>query len=144
MAQVESIDEVMAKKGSIEHLWKIIDPENRYPYKTCLDGWYRMSLTEQRRMYLYLLYRKWRGEKFYGTPYDIVTNCHPYPTNWNGRPMLERLIKDGTPMVRAFFDNSFGIYTQDEAKVWDMTKMVVISKRVGKDQGKTREKVGKK
>ena len=127
MAQIENIDDVIAKKGSIEHLWKIIDPENKHPYATCLDKWYRMSLTEQRKLYLYLLYRKWRGEPFYGTPYDIICNCHPYPTNWNGRQMVNSLIKSSTKMVRAKFDGSYGIYTLDEARLWQMTELIRIN-----------------
>ena len=103
MAQIESIDDVMARKGSIAHLWKIIDPENRFSYATCLEEWYRMDLTAQRKMYLYLLYR-----------------CHPYPTNWNGRPLINRLIKENK-MVRAYYNGSYGIYTLDEARVWQMT-----------------------
>ena len=127
MAQTENIDDVIAKKGNIEYLWKIIDPENKHPYATCLDKWYRMSLTEQRRLYLYLLYRKWRGEPFYGTPYEIISNCHPYPTNWNGRQMINSLIKSSTKMVRAKFDGSYGIYTLDEARVWQMTELIRIN-----------------
>ena len=127
MAQIENIDDVIAKKGSIEHLWKIIDPENKHPYKASLDVWYRMSLTEQRKLYLYLLYRKWRGEPFYGTPYEIICNCHPYPTNWNGRPMINSLIKSSTKMVRAKFDGSYGIYTLDEARLWQMTELIRIN-----------------
>ena len=123
MAQTENIDDAIAKKGSIEHLWKIIDPENKHPYATCLDKWYRMSLTEQRKLYLYLLYRKWRGEPFYGTPYEIICNCHPYPTNWNGRQMINSLMKSTTPMVRAKFDGAYGIFTLDEARVWGMTEL---------------------
>ena len=123
MAQIEKIDDVIAKKGSIEHLWKIIDPENKHPYKASLDVWYRMSLTEQRKLYLYLLYRKWRGEPFYGTPYEIICNCHPYPTNWNGRPMINSLIKSTTRMVSACFNGSYGIYTLDEARLWQMTNL---------------------
>ena len=118
----ETIDDVLLKKGSIEHLWKIIDPENHYSYKTCIEEWYRLSLVEQRRLYLYLLYRKWRGEGFYGTPYDIVKNCHPCPTNWNGRPLINRLMKE-TPMVRAKHNGEYGIYTRDEAGVWHMTEI---------------------
>jgi len=120
MAQVETIGDVIAKKGSIEHIWQLIDPENHYPYSTAIKEWYRLSLNEQRKLYLYCLYRKWRGEGFYGTPYDIVVNCHPYPTNWNGKPMLSRLIKE-TKMVSAKFNGAFGTYTRDEAKVWEMT-----------------------
>ena len=120
MAQVETIGDVIAKKGSIEHIWQLIDPENHYPYSTAIKEWYRLSLNEQRKLYLYCLYRKWRGEGFYGTPYDIVVSCHPYPTNWNGKPMLSRLIKE-TKMVSAKFNGAFGTYTRDEAKVWEMT-----------------------
>ena len=118
---MESLDNVLAKKGSIKHLWEVIDPENKYPYKICIEEWYRMSLSDQRKLYLYLLYKKWRGEAFYGTPYDIITNCHPYPTNWNGRPLVNTLMKSTTKMVIALFNGSYGTYTLDEAKVWEMT-----------------------
>ena len=120
MEHVETIDDVLNKKGSIEHLWKIIDPENKFSYKTCVEEWYRMTLTDQRRLYLYLLYRKWRGDGFYGTPYEIVKNCHPYPTNWNGKAMINRLMKENK-MVSAKYNGEYGIYTADEARVWEMT-----------------------
>ena len=117
---METISDVLDKKGSIKYLWEIIDPENKYPYSTAIKEWYRLSLTDQRRLYLYLLYRKWRGEGFYGTPYDIIKNCHPYPTNWNGRPYINRLMKDRTPLVRAIHNGNPGTFTFDEAKVWQM------------------------
>ena len=117
---MESLDNVLAKKGSIKHLWEVIDPENKYPYKICIEEWYRMSLSDQRKLYLYLLYKRWRGEAFYGTPYDIITNCHPYPTNWNGRPLVNTLMKSTTKMVIALFNGSYGTYTLDEARVWGM------------------------
>ena len=118
---MESLDNVLDKKGSIKHLWEVIDPENKYPYKICIEEWYRMSLSDQRKLYLYLLYKKWRGEAFYGTPYDIITNCHPYPTNWNGKKYVNTLMKSTTKMVIALFNGSYGTYTLDEAKVWEMT-----------------------
>jgi len=118
---METISDVIDKKGSIKYLWKIIDPDNRYPYSTALKEWYALTLEDQRRLYLYLLYRKWRGEGFYGTPYDIIKNCHPYPTNWNGRPYIERLKRDRTPLVRAIHNGNPGTFTLDEARVWQMT-----------------------
>lgn len=120
MAQIESIDDVMARKGSIAHLWKIIDPENRFSYATCLEEWYRMDLTAQRKMYLYLLYRRWRGLDIYGDPFSIIHNCHPVPFNWNGQTMVNSLIKEKR-VVSAKYNGSFGIYTWDEARVWQMT-----------------------
>ena len=122
MEHVETINDVLNKKGSIEHLWKIIDPENKFSYRTCVEEWYRMTLTAQRRLYLYLLYRKWRGDGFYGTPYEIVKNCHPYPTNWNGKSMINRLMKENK-MVSAKYNGEYGIYTADEARVWEMTRI---------------------
>ena len=120
MAQAETIDDVLSKKGNISDVWKIIDPENKYAYSTAINAWYRLSLTDQRRLYLYLLYRKWRGEGFYGTPYDIISYCHPYPTNWDGRgQLLDELLKEGK-IVSAKFNGSYGLYTRDEARVWQM------------------------
>ena len=123
MAQIESIDEVIERKMSktLLHFMKLVDPECKHSFNNVLiEVWNRLSLTEQRRLYLYLLYKKWRGEEFYGTPYDIITNCRPYPTNWNGRPMVNTLMKS-TKMVIARFNGSYGTYTLDEAKTWEMT-----------------------
>ena len=119
MAQAETIDDVLSKKGNISDVWKIIDPENKYAYSTAINAWYRLSLTDQRRLYLYLLYRKWRGEGFYGTPYEIISYCHPYPTNWDGRLLLDSLLKEGK-IVSAKYKGSYGLYTRDEARVWQM------------------------
>ena len=117
---METISDVLDKKGSIKYLWEIIDPENKYPYSTAIKEWYRLTLDDQRRLYLYLLYRKWRGEGFYGTPYEIITNCHPYPTNWNGRPLVNRLMKENKVVI-AKYNGSYGTFTLDEARVWQMT-----------------------
>ena len=119
---MESIDDVIDKKMS-KSLFKfkgLVDPENKHGFDTPLiEAWNALTLTEQRKLYLYCLYRKWRGEGFYSTPYGIIVNCHPYPTNWNGKPLINRLIKE-TKLVTAKFDGSYGTYTRDEARVWEM------------------------
>lgn len=120
---MESIDEVLSKRqnNSLVAFMKVIDPERRYPINLVLGkAWNALTLQQQRQLYLYCLYRKWRGEGFYGTPLDIVSNCHPYPTNWNGKQLINRLIKE-TKMVSARFDGTYGSYTRDEAFVWEMT-----------------------
>ncbi|MBQ9603008.1 MAG: hypothetical protein IJR42_04270 [Paludibacteraceae bacterium] len=120
---METLDDVIQKKmsKSLLSFMILVDPEKKYGFdKPLIEAWNALTLEEQRKMYLYLLYRKWRGEGFYGTPYDIITNCHPYPTNWNGRPLINRLIKENK-MVRAYYNGSYGIYTLDEARVWQMT-----------------------
>jgi hypothetical protein len=120
---METLDDVIQKKmsKSLLSFMILVDPEKKYGFdKPLIEAWNALTLEDQRKLYLYLLYRKWRGEGFYGTPYDIITNCHPYPTNWNGRQLLNRLIKE-SKLVRAYYNGSYGIYTLDEARVWQMT-----------------------
>ena len=120
---METLDDVIQKKmsKSLLSFKKLVDPEKKHGFDTPLiEAWNALTLQEQRRLYLYCLYRKWRGEGFYNTPFDIITNCHPYPYNWNGKPMINRLIKE-SKMVSAKFDGTFGTYTRDEASVWEMT-----------------------
>ena len=66
---METIADAIDKRGSIEAFWKLVDPENKYSYSTAIKEWYALSLTDQRKLYLYLLYRKWRGSDIYGEPY---------------------------------------------------------------------------
>ena len=106
---METLDDVIQKKmsKSLLSFMILVDPEKKYGFdKPLIEAWNALTLEDQRKMYLYLLYRKWRGEGFYGTPYDIITNCHPYPTNWNGRPLINRLIKENK-MVRAYYNGSY-------------------------------------
>ena len=120
---MESLEDVITKKMSKSLLcfMKLVDPEKKYGFDTPLiEAWNALSLEEQRKLYLYCLYKKWRGDGFYGTPYDIIQNCHPYPTNWNGKPLVNRLMKENK-MVSAKFDGSYGNYTLEEARVWQMT-----------------------
>ncbi len=115
----DAIDKKLSK--SLFHFKGLVDPENKHGFDTPLiDAWNRLTLEEQRRLYLYCLYRKWRGEGFYGTPYDIIANCHPYPTNWNGKSLVNRLMRENR-MVRAKYDGNYGIFTLDEARVWQMS-----------------------
>ena len=126
---METISDVIAKTRhkSLYAFMGVIDPEHKIEWsKYLIETWNRLSLTDQRKLYLYCLYRKWRGERFFNTPQEIILLCHPYPTNWNGRPLINRLIKE-TPMVRAKFDNRYGIYTRDEARVWEMTDIVALN-----------------
>ena len=122
---METLNDVIEKRmnKSLVYLMKLIDSERKFQIDEQLGKtWDALTLEDQRRLYLYLLYRKWRGEGFYGTPYEIVKNCHPYPTNWNGKQLLDRLMKENQ-MVSAFYNGSYGIYTRDEAKVWHMTRI---------------------
>ena len=117
---METIDNVIDKTGSIAAFWKLVDPENKYPYSSAIKVWYNLPLVDQRKLYLYLLYRKWRGIDIYGEPYYIIHNCHPAPFNWNGVPGVNTLMKQGK-MVIAKHNGSYGTYTKDEAMLYQMT-----------------------
>ena len=121
---METISDVIAKKEhkSLYAFMGVIDPDHKIAWSRYLiETWNRLTLEEQRRLYLYCLYRKWRGEGFFNTPQEIILLCHPYPTNWNGRPFINRLMKDGTRLVRARHNGDLGTFTLDEARVWQMT-----------------------
>lgn len=120
---MENIDDVIQKKmsKSLLSFKRLVDPERKYGFDTPLiEAWNALTLQQQRRLYLYCLYRKWRGEGFFNTPQEIILLCHPYPTNWNGKPLINRLMKE-SKIVSAKYDGSYGIYTADEANVWQMT-----------------------
>ncbi|MBQ7439896.1 MAG: hypothetical protein IJ548_02460 [Paludibacteraceae bacterium] len=119
MAQAQSIDDALASKGSIAAFWKLVDPENKYPYSSAIDVWYRLSLNEQRKLYLYILYRKWRGLDVYGEPYYVIMNCHPVPFNWNGTARCEELIHEGKVLI-AKYNGSWGFYTKDEIALYGL------------------------
>ena len=127
MAQPQSIGDALSSRGSIEAFWKLVDPENKYPYNSAIEEWYRLSLTEQRKLYLYLLYRKWRGLDIYGEPYFVIKNCHPVPFNWNGQSGIDELIKSNRVVI-ARYKGTYGTYTYDEARLYEMTDIQPLTK----------------
>ncbi len=120
---MEPIDDILNKRygSSLVKLMKLVDPQKTFSIDKQLgDTWDRLSLTEQRKLYLYLLYRKWRGIDIYGEPYYVIKNCHPVPFNWNGQPGVNELIKSNKVVI-AKYNGAFGTYTRDEARVYEMT-----------------------
>ena len=122
MAQ-ENITDVINKRfsQSLVEFKKLVDPERKYEIDLeTSKAWSRLSLVEQRKLYLYLLYRRWRGIDIYGEPYFIIKNCHPVPFNWNGNNGINSLMKD-RKLVIAKHNGSYGTYTRDEAALYQMT-----------------------
>lgn len=120
---METISDVINKRfsKSLVSLLKLVDPEHKYRIDDVLgNAWDKLSLVEQRKLYLYLLYRRWRGIDIYGEPYFIIKNCHPVPFNWNGNNGINSLMKD-RKLVIAKHNGSFGTYTKDEAALYQMT-----------------------
>ena len=120
---MESIDDVVQKKMS-KSLYKfkgLVDPESKFGFDTPLiEAWNALSLNDQRKLYLYILYRKWRGIDIYGEPYYIIKNCHPVPFNWNGHNGVNTLVKENKVVI-AKYNGSYGTYTRDEATLYEMT-----------------------
>lgn len=120
---MESIDDVLAKRFGqpLVKFMKLVDPERHYSINQTLgDAWDALTLVEQRRLYLYLLYRKWRHIEIYGEPYYIITKCHPVPFDWNQHPLGKSLIAENKAII-AKYNGSFGTYTRDEATLYGMT-----------------------
>ncbi len=114
----DAIDKRFSK--SLITFLKLVDPERKYRIDELLGKtWDRLSLNEQRKLYLYILYRKWRGLDVYGEPYYVIMNCHPVPFNWNGTARCEELIKEGKVLI-AKYNGSWGFYTKDEITLYGL------------------------
>ena len=121
MAQ-ENITDVIDKRfsQSLVAFKKLVDPERKYEIDlNTSKAWSRLSLNDQRKLYLYLLYRKWRGLDVYGEPYYVIMNCHPVPFNWNGTSRCEELIKEHKVLI-AKYNGSWGYYTKDEIALYGL------------------------
>ncbi len=119
---METLTDVIDKKYSKSLLafLKLVDPERKFGFDTPLiETWNRLTLNEQRKLYLYLLYRKWRGLDVYGEPYYVIMNCHPVPFNWNGTSRCEELIKEHKVLI-AKYNGSWGYYTKDEIALYGL------------------------
>ena len=122
---MESLGDVIIKRysNSLISFMKLVDPEKKFTIDADLGKeWDRLPLIAQRKLYLYLLYRKWRGIDIFGEPYYIIRNCHPVPFNWNGQNGINELIKTNR-VASAKYNGAFGIYTYDEIKLYQMTNV---------------------
>ena len=121
MAQENITDAIDKRFGkSLVAFKKLIDPERKYEIDLeTSKAWSRLSLDEQRKLYLYLLYRKWRGLDIYGEPYYIIMNCHPVPYDWNGSQRCAELIAERKVQI-AKHNGSYGWYTKDEIRLYGL------------------------
>ena len=127
---MESLSDAVDKhtNKTLLHFMKLVDPKCQYAFDAVLiEAWNRLSLTDQRKLYLYLLYRKWRGIDIYGEPYYIIRNCHPVPFNWNEHPAIGFLIQTNRARI-AKYQGAFGTYTYDETRLYQMTDVQAFKK----------------
>jgi hypothetical protein len=121
---METIDDVLQKKDTFDILLKDvlypIKPEYRDAIGSARSYWNTLSLARQRQIYYTLREQKRRGETIKENPRFAIEDCHPVPTNWNGRSGINDKMKT-EKMVIAKYSSSYGSYTFLEAWLFEMT-----------------------
>ncbi|MBQ9295873.1 MAG: hypothetical protein IJ204_01600 [Paludibacteraceae bacterium] len=113
------------EKTSFDFMWELLDPKPEFgsTYNACRAFWNALTLQRQRLIYYYLREQKRLGMTIKPNPLFALQDCHPVPTNWNGRPGVNDLIKSGEKMVIAKYCARFGTYTLREARLFGMTDL---------------------
>ena len=112
------------EKSSFDYLWELLAPAPVFGNvkDRCRALWNSRSLQWQRRVYYTLREQKRRGEPFKENPYYTLSDCTPHPTDWNGRPGINDMMKRER-MVIAFYEGRYGTYTAKEAQLFEMTNV---------------------
>lgn len=103
-------------------MWRLLDPPPSFNncWSAFRNYWYLQTLARQRQLYWYLREQKRRGENIKENPLFAIQDCHPQPTNWNGRQGINELMKT-EKMVIAKYGDTYGTYTAFEARLFEMT-----------------------
>ncbi len=120
---METLSDTIAKRQSFSHLWKLLNPQGEYnnpqAYNTAMAYWNALTLAKQRQIYWQLRENKKHGIPFKPVPLYAIQDCHPVPTNWNGKPGINEMMKN-EKMVSASYYGRYGIFTAFEAKLFEM------------------------
>ena len=103
------------------HMWNLLSPSPSFNNckESFLAYWRTLTLAKQHQIYYTLREQKKRGEPIKENPLFAIQDCTPVPTNWNGRPGVNNMIKN-TKMVSAKYGEKYGVYTRDEAVIFEM------------------------
>lgn len=108
---------------SFDYLWQLLDPPVGYHNmrSKCESVlWNGCSLYMQRRIYRIIRDRKTRGDPVNPNPWFAIVNARDAePTNWNGSPYIDQIVKT-TKLAVAWYRGRAGIYTLEEAKALNM------------------------
>lgn len=110
------------EQTSCNLMWNLLapSPEFKNCWSAFRDYWHRQTLARQRQLYWYFREAKRRGDHIKENPLFAIQDCHPQPTNWNGKEGINSKIKT-TKMVIAKYNGFYGTYTSFEAKLFEMT-----------------------
>ncbi len=118
---METLSDTIAKQQSFSHLWKLLEPQGEYLRRenACRAYWNALTLAKQRQIYWQLRENKKHGIAINPNPIFAIQDCHPVPTNWNGKPGINGMMKS-EKMVSACHCGRYGIFTAFEAKLFEM------------------------
>ena len=119
---LESLNTVLAKRDSFGLMWKLMNPDDRFRdlYIPCMRIWNKWPYRAQQRMYWYIREMIRRKETIYDNPLYNLLYITPHPFNCDGRPDLPDILKK-CKMVSACYNGHYGIYTETEATIFEMT-----------------------
>ena len=118
----ESLTDALQKRDSFEEMWKLLAPKEDFKdlYRICMTRWNRIPYHRQQQLYWFIREKKRNGEATYDNPLYAITYTKPHPYDWNGKQGIKKMMET-KKMVSAFYDGHFGIYTQLEATIFEMT-----------------------
>ena len=127
---METIDDVIGKRETFHYMWQLLAPQGSYNNKemwmSCLNYWNTLTTAKQKQIYYTIRWARYRGETIKSNPLFALQDCVAVPTNWNGSPRLNELMKC-KKMVKAKYGDRYGIYYAIEAQIFEMTDVTPLN-----------------
>ena len=119
----EPLDHLLKKRDSFRHAWALLNPDSQrfgHLYNQCMQEWNRKTYREQQQWYVFVDSKIKRGEIVHDNPLYAIIYIHPHPYDWNKKSGIEYMFKH-FKMDSAFFNGHYGVYTKQEADIYEMT-----------------------
>ena len=122
---MESLDDAMKRKESVQVMWQLLKPapEFRNLFNDFMRYWNRIERINQLRIWYFIKRKVDTKQPLDPNPLEVIKNCRPYPLNYNGTHGINDMIKSDRKMVKAYYNGSYGIYEQMDARLWNMTRV---------------------
>ena len=123
---METLSHVIDKRSSFDYLLQDvlypIKPQFADAIGSARSYWNTLTLARQRQIYWQLREDKRQGIPIKENPRFAIEDCHPQPTNWNGRNGINDMIKKQKMVIAKYKPSAkYGTYTLFEAKLFEMT-----------------------
>ena len=122
---MESLDDAMKRKESVQVMWQLLKPapEFRNLFNDFMRYWNRIERINQLRIWFFIKRKVDTKQPLDPNPLEVIKNCRPYPVNYNGTHGINDMLKSDRKMVKAYYNGSYGIYEQMDARLWNMTRV---------------------